>query len=40
MLLVAMLPVLVGDIRIVAFPLVVPVGTVFTVIPVVIVMVM
>src|ERR1700739_749606 len=40
MLLVAVLAVFVGNIRIVAFLLVVPVGTVFTVIPVVIVVVM
>jgi len=40
MVLVAMLPVLVRDIRVMALLLVVPVGTVFTVIPVVVIMVM
>jgi hypothetical protein len=40
MLLVAVLPVLVGHIRVVASFLVVPVGAVFTVIPVVVVVVM
>lgn len=40
MLLVLVLPVLVRDIRVMAFLLVVPVSTVFAVIPVVVVMVM
>jgi hypothetical protein len=40
MLLVPMLPVLVRNIRVVAFLLVVPVGTVFAVIPVMVVVVM
>jgi hypothetical protein len=40
MLLVAMLPVLVRNVRVVALLLVVPIGTVFPVIPVVVVMVM
>jgi hypothetical protein len=40
MMLVPMLPVLVRNIRVMAFLLVVPVGTVFAVIPVVVVMVM
>jgi hypothetical protein len=40
MLLVVMLPVLVGNIRVVPSLLVVPIGTVLTVIPVVVVVVM